>query len=79
MPFTKCPNCSKVQQVTPKLVTKEVGCLNEHCGKLFPATEYRLHSGPMSKVVFGMVITFALFMLTRYVWNNSIWIMYQLG
>ncbi|MCE9532049.1 MAG: hypothetical protein K8T89_13130 [Planctomycetes bacterium] len=73
MAFTKCPNCRKVQQVVPKLVTKDVGCMNARCGKSFEAYEYRLHSGRLSKAVFLFVIAFALFMAVRWFILNAKW------
>ena len=72
MPYTKCPGCRKVQQVMPKLMNKDIGCMGERCGKTFKAEEYRLHSGVMSRVVFWFTIAFALFMLFRWVWLNAI-------
>ncbi len=79
MAFTKCPNCRKVQQVVPKLVSRDIGCMDGHCGKTFKAFEYRLHSGKASKAVFWFTIAFAVFMLFRWVWYNSPWIMYSLS
>lgn len=77
MPYTKCPYCRKVQQVTPALVFKEVGCMDAHCGGSFKAREYRMHSGPLSRAVFYGFIAFALFLGYRWLWMNSSWIMYS--
>lgn len=71
MPYTKCPNCRKIQQIVPKLVTKPVGCMNSRCNISFKALEYRIHSGFMSRLVFHIVIVFALYMLARFIWDNS--------
>jgi len=75
MPYTKCPNCRKIQQVMPKLMNKDIGCMGERCNKSFKAEEYRLHSGRASKVVFWFTIGFAVFLLGRWVWNNSSYIL----
>jgi uncharacterized protein (DUF983 family) len=79
MPFTKCPNCRKVQQVSSKLMSKKIGCMGERCGTTFRAEEYRLHSGAASMIVFMAVIAFALFMLCRWLWTHSVWIINNLG
>lgn len=79
MPYTRCPDCRKVQQVAPALLQKEVGCMNPRCGKQFKAHEYRLHSGPWSKLVFFAVIAFALYLLVYWVWDNSARIVSTLG
>ncbi len=71
MAYTKCPNCRKVQQVVPKLMSKDIGCMGERCGKTFKAEEYRLHSGLASRLVFWFVIAFASFMLLRWSWLNA--------
>ena len=79
MPYTKCPYCRKVQQVSPNLVLHDVGCMNERCGVQFQAEEYRMHSGPLSRLVFFGVIAYALVMLVKTVWDNSAWIMSFVG
>jgi hypothetical protein len=79
VPFTKCPNCRKVQQVVPALVTKPVGCMNMRCSVSFKALEYRLHSGFMSRLVFWFVIAFAIFMLIRWTWANAGVIVHLIG
>ena len=71
MPHTKCPSCRKIQQVSPKLMRKDIGCMGERCHKSFKAEEYRLHSGPLSRVIFWFVIAFAVFMAVRWVWENK--------
>jgi len=75
MAFTKCPNCRRIQQVVPKLLDREVGCMNGLCNKAFDANEYRLHSGPLSRVTFYFVIAFAVYMIFRWMWPHSISIM----
>ena len=79
MPYTKCPSCRKVQQVVPNLLTKQIGCMNLRCGQVFSADEYILHSGPCSQAVFYGVITFALILLFRWIWNNSLWLISNFG
>lgn len=79
MPFTKCPNCRKVQQVVPTLMDKLIGCMDTRCNRPFKAHEYRLHSGALSRFVFWVVILFALFMLVRWVWFNSRLILSVMG
>jgi hypothetical protein len=53
--------------------------MGDRCGKTFRADEYRLHSGLMSRIVFWFVIAFALFMLTRWIVLNAVWIVNTLG
>jgi hypothetical protein len=79
MPFTKCPNCRKVQQVVPKLLTTNIGCMNARCGTTFKAHEYYMHSGVLSRGVFYFVIAFSIYLLFRWIWNNSHIIFSQLG
>ena len=79
MPYTKCPTCRKVQQVTPALLMSEVGCMNDRCRTEFKADEYRMHSGPLSRAMFFAVILFALFMLCRWVWDHAARIISLLG
>jgi hypothetical protein len=79
MPFTRCPSCRKVMQVDRRLLNRDVGCMDPHCGKTFKAEEYRLHSNWMSRTVFWFTIGFAVFMLIRWVWLNAKWIAHELG
>jgi hypothetical protein len=53
--------------------------MNERCGVQFQAEEYRMHSGPLSRLVFFGVIAYALVMLVKTVWDNSAWIMSFVG
>ena len=62
MPFTKCPKCRKVHLVAHELMEKEVGCLSPDCDQLYHASEYRLHSNILSKLVFFLVILFAIYL-----------------
>ena len=79
MPFTKCPKCRKVQQVSPTLAEKSIGCMNTRCAKCFRAFEYRLHSGVFSRAVFWFVIAFAVFLTARWIWLNAVRIVYWMG
>jgi len=79
MPYTKCPSCRKVQQVVPGLLSKDIGCMNAHCGQMFRAHEYILHSGPWSRAVFFGVIAFALLLLFKWIWDHAYWIVNTLG
>lgn len=79
MPYTKCPSCRKIQQVTPKLMSKDIGCMGARCNKTFKAEEYRLHTGRLSRAVFWFVIAFAVFMLVRWVWQHMPIILHTLG
>jgi len=79
MPFTKCPNCRKVQQVSPKLMSKKIGCMGERCNTSFKAEVYRLHSGRMSKIVFFFFIGFAIFLLCRWLWFHALWMIETFG
>jgi hypothetical protein len=79
MPFTKCPNCRKVQLISHKLANKKIGCMGERCGSTFKAEEYRMHSGPLSKIIFLFFIGFALYELGRWLWRNGITIIDTLG
>ncbi len=79
MPFTKCPNCRKVQQISSKLMSKKVGCMGAHCGTEFKAEAYVMHSGPLSKTVFFFVIGFALFLLCRWLWIHAVWMINTFG
>jgi hypothetical protein len=79
MAYTKCPSCRKVQQMTPKLMNKDVGCMGERCHKTFKAEEYRLHSSLPSRMVFWFTIAFSVFMLGRWIWSNAGWIITTLG
>ena len=79
MPYTRCPSCGKIQQVVPALASKEIGCMNNRCGKTFKAEPYRMHSNPWSRAVFYFFIAFALFLLFRWIWYNSGSIMQKLG
>jgi hypothetical protein len=78
MAFTKCPSCRKIQQVVPKLLNKEVACMNTRCKERFDAGEYRMHNGPLSRAVFYFVIGFAVFSTFRWVWFNADRIIYLL-
>ncbi len=77
MPFTRCPYCHKVQQVVANLVLKDIGCMNAKCGKSFTATEYRMHSGPISRLIFAFFIAFSVFLLGRWLWFHSAWLASQ--
>ena len=74
MPYTKCPKCRKVQRISPKLLHTDIGCMGQRCGTVFKAESYRLHSGPLSRIVFWFVIGFAVFMLARWLWLHGVWI-----
>jgi hypothetical protein len=71
MTFTQCPNCHKIQQVSPELLRKPVGCMNTHCNISFDALEYQMHSGKLFRLVFLIIIVFALIMLGKWVWTNA--------
>jgi len=79
MPYTKCPNCRKVQQINRHLLAKEIGCMSHRCNKGFIADEYRMHSGAVSKAVFFFVIGFAMLVLFRWVGLHSPEIIHYLG
>ena len=79
MPFTKCPNCRKVQQIAPILISQVIGCMNARCGASFYAHEYRMHSGLLSRMTFWLVIAFALVLLFRWVWTSAARIVSWIG
>jgi hypothetical protein len=79
MPYTKCPTCRKVQLVSPKLMSKKIGCMGERCNTSFKAEAYRLHSNRLSMTVFFFFIGFAVFLLGRWMWFHALWMIDTFG